>query len=67
MAGLMMGVWFLSISMGSYIAGQIAGEFKPTQEVLVGLFSKVAIAVIAGAVLLVVLSPLIKKLLSRTS
>lgn len=61
MVGLMMGVWFVSISMGNYVAGQIGGEFVPTEAVLVGLFSKVALTVIGGAIVLAVLSPFINK------
>jgi POT family proton-dependent oligopeptide transporter len=61
MAGLMMGVWFISISMGNYVAGQIAGGFEPTQEVLVSLFTKVALTVIAGAVVLALLSPFMNR------
>ena len=33
MVSLMLGVWFLSISMGNYVAGIIAGEFEPTPDV----------------------------------
>lgn len=65
MAGLMMGVWFLSISVGSYIGGVIAGEFEPKPDVLYGLFGKVALVAIAAAVLLVLLSPVFKKLAQR--
>jgi proton-dependent oligopeptide transporter, POT family len=65
MAGLMMGVWFLSLSIGSYIGGLIAGEFKPEPDVLYGLFSKVAMVAIGAAVVLLVLVPLFKKLTQK--
>jgi proton-dependent oligopeptide transporter, POT family len=62
MVSLMLGVWFLSISMGNYVAGRIAGEFEPNAEVLTGIFSTVAIILLAGAVLLFAISPLVRKL-----
>ncbi|HEV7643315.1 MAG TPA: peptide MFS transporter [Pyrinomonadaceae bacterium] len=65
MVSLMMGVWFLSISMGNYFAGMIAGEFKPEASVVISIFSTVAIILIAAAVLLFIISPLIKKLYAK--
>ena len=58
----MLGVWFLSISMGSYFGGLVAGNFEPNEHTLVGLFSKVAVVLIAGGVVLLALTPFIKKL-----
>ena len=65
MVSLMLGVWFLSISMGNYIAGRIAGEFEEKASVLTGIFSKVALILIIGAVVLFAISPLVKKLYLR--
>ena len=62
MVSLMLGVWFLSISMGNYFAGLVAGEFKEDAGVLVGIFSKVAMILIGGAILLAILTPFVKKL-----
>ena len=59
MVGLMLGVWFLASSLGSFAAGQIAGEFEPKQEALVGLFWKVALVVFVGAALALILSFLV--------
>lgn len=56
MVGLMLGVWFLASSLGSFAAGQIAGEFEAKQETLVTLFWNVAIVVFVGAALAMVLS-----------
>ena len=56
MVGLMLGVWFLASSLGSFAAGQIAGEFKPESAALVGLFWNVAIVVFVGAALALILS-----------
>ena len=65
MVSLMLGVWFLSISMGSYFGGLVAGNFEPNESVLVGIFTKVAIVLIGGGVLLFILLPFIKKLYSK--
>jgi POT family proton-dependent oligopeptide transporter len=62
MVSLMLGVWFLSISLGNYIAGQIASEFVPDRTVLLGIFSKVAAIMIGFGIVLAILSPFIKKL-----
>jgi len=62
MISLMLGVWFLSISMGSYFGGLVAGNFEPNESTLVGLFGKVAFVLIAGGVVLLILTPFIKKL-----
>ena len=63
MVGLMMGVWFLSISLGNFFAGIIGGEFEAKSEVLVGLFSKVAAVTIIAAIALFALSPFFKRLM----
>lgn len=65
MVSLMLGVWFLSISLGNYVAGMIGGEFEPTADVLVGIFSKVAITMIGAGVVLAIISPLVKKLYTQ--
>ena len=62
MVSLMLGVWFLSISMGSFVGGLVAGEFEPKPDVLYGLFSKVAMVAIGGAVVLFLISPFVKRL-----
>jgi POT family proton-dependent oligopeptide transporter len=65
MVSLMLGVWFLSISMGNYFAGLVAGEFKQDAGVLVGIFSKVAMILIGGAILLAIITPFVKKLTTK--
>ena len=65
MVSLMLGVWFLSISMGSYIGGLVAGEFEAKPDVLVDLFTKVAVVTLVGAVILFIISPLVRKLYSK--
>jgi POT family proton-dependent oligopeptide transporter len=66
MVGLMMGVWFLSISIGSYIAGRTTALFeKGTPDVLTRAFGIFAGVTLAAALLLAVLTPLIKKMTPR--
>jgi POT family proton-dependent oligopeptide transporter len=68
MVGLMMGVWFLSISIGSYIAGRTTQLFeKGTPDVLTRAFGIFAGITLAAALLLAVLTPLIKKMTPRAN
>lgn len=66
LAGLMMGVWFLSISFGNFAAGIAAGYFEAgSQEALVGLFGKVAAVPVIAAVVLLAVTPFIRKLMGK--
>jgi POT family proton-dependent oligopeptide transporter len=66
LAGLMLGIYFLSISFGNFAAGIAAGYFEAgSQEALVGLFSKLAAAPIIAALVLLALTPFIKKLMGK--
>jgi POT family proton-dependent oligopeptide transporter len=66
LAGLMMGVWFLSISFGNFAAGIAAGYFEGgSQEALVGLFSKLSAVPIIAALILLAFTPSIKKLMGK--
>lgn len=60
--GLMMGVWFLSISFGSIIGGKIAGMFQSYP--LPQLFAYVGLTAIVAAVVLALLIKPIRKLMS---
>ena len=63
MVGLMMGVWFLSISIGSYIAGRTTALFESgTPEVLTRAFGIFAGITLAAALLLALITPLIKRM-----
>ncbi len=65
-AGLMMGVYFLSISFGNFAAGIAAGYFEGgSQEAPVGLFSKVAAVPIIASLAMLALIPFIKKLMGK--
>jgi proton-dependent oligopeptide transporter, POT family len=66
LGGLMMGVWFLSISFGNFAAGEAASYFEGgSQDALVGLFSKIAAIPLIAGLILVVLTPYIKKLMGK--
>jgi POT family proton-dependent oligopeptide transporter len=65
-AGLMMGIYMLSISFGNFAAGIAAGYFEGgSQEALVGLFSKLSATPIIAALILLALTPFIKKLMGK--
>ncbi len=66
MVGLMMGVWFLSISIGSYIAGLTTKLFAGNSaSVLVRGFGIFSAITLAAALILALLTPLIKKMTPR--
>ena len=68
MVGLMMGVWFLSISIGSYIAGLTTRFFAGNNtDVLTRAFGTFAAITLLAAILLAVLTPLIKKMTPRAA
>ena len=68
MVGLMMGVWFLALSIGNFLAGIMGGMFNEQAEgALLQLFGTVAIITIVAAVVLFVLTPLIKKMTPRAA
>src|SRR5262249_33802279 len=66
MVGLMMGVWFLSISIGSYISGLTTRLFEGNDNaVLTKGFAIFAGITLAATLVLAALTPLIKKLIPR--
>jgi len=66
MVGLMLGVWFLSISIGSFIAGLATGLFAGNDNSALtrgfGIFAGITLV---AAIILAVLTPLIKKMTPR--
>ncbi|GAC1538473.1 MAG: peptide MFS transporter [Myxococcales bacterium] len=62
-AGLMMGVWFFSISIGNKVGGWVAGHFDPHGSLPL-LFLAVALFSLGAALVLVVLSAPIRKLMA---
>jgi POT family proton-dependent oligopeptide transporter len=66
LSGLMMGIWFLSISFGNFAAGMAAGYFESgSQEALFSLFSRVATVPVIAGVLLLLLAPFIRRLMGK--
>lgn len=66
MVGLMLGVWFLSISIGSYIAGLATGLFAGNDtSALTRGFGIFAGITLLAAIILAVLTPLIKRMTPR--
>jgi len=66
MVGLMLGVWFLSISIGSFIAGLTTRLFEGNDtSVLTRGFGIFAGVTLVAAVILAVLTPLIKRITPR--
>jgi POT family proton-dependent oligopeptide transporter len=65
MVGLMMGVWFFSVSLGNKMAGWAAGFYQDDASALVRLYGALTVATLAGAVTLLLLTPSIGRLISR--
>jgi proton-dependent oligopeptide transporter, POT family len=63
MVGLMLGVWFLSISAGNYFAGMVARLYTPGGNALIIMFGSVAVLSLISAVILAALSPYIRRLM----
>ena len=62
--GQMMGVWFLASSVGNLIAGLVGGRVDPEKlEQMPVLFIGTTVALVAAGVLLLALTPLIRKLI----
>ena len=60
--GQMMGIWYVSLSLGSLLAGLIAGEFDATRlAAMPGQYFAIAWLVVLPGVLLLLLGPLLKK------
>jgi len=75
MVGLMMGIWFLASAFGQYLAGLIGslmaipnddalgGKINPVQSLHIysGVFEKIALVSVGIGLLLLLLSPILKK------
>ena len=62
LVGMMMGVWFLAASIGNYLAGLIAGFYQDNSDALFRLFGALGLVSLAGAVLLFMLLPFVRRL-----
>lgn len=63
--GLMMGVWFFSIAAGNYLAGGVAAFYRPGEGALVAIFGFVAIVTLISMVILIALTPYMKRLMGK--
>jgi POT family proton-dependent oligopeptide transporter len=64
MVGMMMGVWFLATSIGNYLAGMAAGFYQDDGTALFRLFGLLGLLTLVGAVLLFLLLPFARRLMS---
>lgn len=70
LVGQMMGVWFMSIALGNLIAGLVAGEFseeaiKADPNILPDLFWFITEFTVAAGIVMLVLTPLLKRLMGN--
>ena len=68
LVGLMMGAWFLATSIGNKLAGYLAGFFvsnNPWQ--LTKLYGGIAAGLLLAVVILMILTPTIKRLMGTTT
>jgi POT family proton-dependent oligopeptide transporter len=65
LVGLMMGVWFLSVSLGNKIAGWVAGFYQDDAGTLFRLYGILALIVLAGSGALALMTPFIRKLIGQ--
>jgi POT family proton-dependent oligopeptide transporter len=59
--GLMMGVWFLATSVGTFISGRVSGLYEAMA--LPTLFGTIAATAIVFGIILMVLTPAMRRLL----
>ena len=67
LVGLMMGAWFLATSVGNKLAGYLAGFFVTNNSwQLTKLYGGIAVGLLVSALILMMLTPTIKRLIART-
>jgi len=63
--GQVMGMWFLSMALGSNLAGQLTGQYDASHlESLPALFMKIFWYGVIGGTLMLLLTPLVKRLMA---
>jgi POT family proton-dependent oligopeptide transporter len=67
LVGQMMGAWFMSVAFGNLIAGLVAGEFdekaiEANPSLLPDIFTFITLFTVGAGVILLIFSPLIRKL-----
>jgi POT family proton-dependent oligopeptide transporter len=66
LVGLIMGIWFLAMSLGNKLAGVIAEDFASTNpQALVNFFLQQTLVVAAATGLLFILTPWVRRLMGR--
>jgi POT family proton-dependent oligopeptide transporter len=59
-----MGVWFVSMAIGNYLAGWLAGFFdEKNANALLGLFGGMGVACLIATVILAMLTPTVRRLM----
>jgi POT family proton-dependent oligopeptide transporter len=67
-AGLMMGLWFFATALGNKLAGFLSGFFVSGQpSTLIALYGGIAAGLLGAAVLLLVLTPAIRRWSGETA
>ncbi len=68
LVGIMMGVWFLAASVGSKLAGYLAGFYVANNSaVLIKLYGGIAVGLLISAGVLAILTPKVKKLMGTVN
>ncbi|HYV83485.1 MAG TPA: peptide MFS transporter [Pyrinomonadaceae bacterium] len=68
LVGIMMGVWFLASAFGSKLAGYLSGFYVSNNPMqLVKLFGGIAVGLLISAGVLALLTPTVKRLMSKVS
>jgi POT family proton-dependent oligopeptide transporter len=63
--GQVMGMWFLSMALGSNMAGQLTGQYDATHlESLPALFMKIFWYGVIGGVVMLLLTPIVKRMMA---
>jgi POT family proton-dependent oligopeptide transporter len=62
LVGSMLGLWFLAAAIGNYLSGFMAGFYQDNSVTLFKLFGSLGLATLAGALLLFLLLPVLRRL-----
>ena len=65
LVGIMMGVWFLASSLGSKLAGYLSGFYVANPSQLTKLYGGIAAGLLVSAVILALLTKMIKRLMGQ--
>ncbi|HET8782435.1 MAG TPA: peptide MFS transporter [Pyrinomonadaceae bacterium] len=66
LVGIMMGLWFFAAALGNKLAGYLSGFFVSDNSwQLVKLYGGIAVGLLASALLLALLTPMVKRLMQR--